>query len=138
MPTRLIAASAPCDARRRPTALSVTSARTNWTWPSPPERLQEPGAPRVALGDADAHAGLQQRLGDVAAEKAAAAEQGDEQIRLGRHGRAFAPGGAALTSPEAARKARAHDVSGNGNGGGAARCAIRRRTGRGCARCTPR
>ena len=51
----------------------------------PAQRLEEPGAPGVAPGDADAHAGLQQRLGDVAAEKAAAAEQSDEQIGLGRH-----------------------------------------------------
>jgi len=42
--------------------LSLTSARTSWTWRAR-ERLEEPGAPGVALGDADAHAGLQQRLG---------------------------------------------------------------------------
>ena len=57
----------------------------------PAERLQIPGPARVALGGADADAGLQQRLGDVAAEKAAGAEHGHEDVRLGRHGARFAP-----------------------------------------------
>jgi len=50
------------------------------------------GTALLALGGADAHARLQQRLGDVAAEKAAGAEHSHQYIRLRRHGGGFAPG----------------------------------------------
>ena len=43
-----------------------------------PERLEEEGLARVALGDAQPRAGLEQRFADVAADEAAAAENGDE------------------------------------------------------------
>src|SRR6185436_18172233 len=52
----------------------------------PAQRLQEISATGLALGDADAKAGAEQRLGDVAADKAAAAEQGDEPLALNAHG----------------------------------------------------
>src|SRR4051812_10049708 len=46
------------------------------------ERLQEEGGAGIALGDPDPHAGAEQGLGDIAAEEAAAAEQGDQTVHL--------------------------------------------------------
>ena len=62
------------------------------------QRLEEPGAARVALGDAQANAGFQQHLADVAADEAAAAEDGDEARGGVDHGgRSLAPSLPALT-----------------------------------------
>jgi hypothetical protein len=52
----------------------------------PAERLQIESAARLAFGGTDPDAGLEQRLGDVAAEKAAGAEHSHQDIRLERHG----------------------------------------------------
>ena len=57
------------------------------TWPTAPSGWRNQAAARVALGDAEARAGLQQRLADIAADEAAAAENGDEGRGAGvRHG----------------------------------------------------
>ena len=50
------------------------------------ERLEEEGVARVALGDAQPRAGLEQRFADIAADEAAAAEDGDEGRGAGGHG----------------------------------------------------
>ena len=47
-----------------------------------PERLEEEGLARLALGDAQPRAGLEQRFADIAADEAAAAEDGDEGRRV--------------------------------------------------------
>src|SRR3546814_10014336 len=52
--------------------------------PKPPQRFQEGRLPRFALRDADARAARQQLLHDIAADEAAAAENGD-QLRSEEH-----------------------------------------------------
>ena len=49
-----------------------------------PESERKQALDALAL-DADARARLEQRLGDVAADEAAAAEQGDQPVRLYGH-----------------------------------------------------
>ena len=51
--------------------------------PDAAQRLQEPGLARMALGDAQPGAGLEQRLAHIAADEAAAAEHGDHWRRAG-------------------------------------------------------
>ena len=113
MPTRLITASAPATAARDLRRRRVMSARTNWIWPSAAQRLQEEGAARLALGDADPRAGLEQRLRDIAAEEAAAAEQGDQPVRLHRHARSPSECGASYArAPLACAALRALTIAG--------------------------
>ena len=77
MPTRLMTASAPSTARAIVSG-RARSAAIGRDLADAAQRLQEPGASRVALGDAQPRARLQQRLAHIAADEAAAAEHGDE------------------------------------------------------------
>jgi len=52
----------------------------------PAQGLEEESAARIALGDADPGARPEQGLGGIAADEAAAAEQGDQPVGLDGHG----------------------------------------------------
>ena len=72
------------------------SAAIRSSWPTAAERLQEPGAARVALGDAHPDAGLEQRFADVAADESAAAENRDQaRVRLSYMAGSLCPRGKA-------------------------------------------
>jgi hypothetical protein len=79
IPTRLTTQSLPATA-----ALTLSESRDvggdELDLADRGERLEEIGAARFALGDAQPGARPEQRLGGVAAEKAAAAEQGDNAL----------------------------------------------------------
>ena len=91
MPTRLITAVAPS------TAAATLSGRgqiggDEGDLADPAQRLEEPGAARIALGDAQADPGLEQDFADVAADETAAAEDGDQAWGWVDHGgRSLAP-----------------------------------------------
>ena len=84
MPTKLITATAPSTAARGSPGAPDRPGEGDLA--DLAERLEEPGAARVALGDAQAESGLQQDFADVAADETAAAEDGDQAGRWIDHG----------------------------------------------------